>query len=141
MLEKLNREHLKVPADGGSKRLLILEIMLRMFSGQVDQGYLKTSGMTGQPILILNMAIFKINPITNKFDMVDVPLDNGTDTPLQTVNGDIELAYVDSNGRIYFRVNNSRYYINGVAVAAQYLLLETGDSLLKEDGGKIILDN
>ena len=87
------------------------------------------------------MARFKINPVTGKMDLVDLPLDAGTSTPTLPKNGDVAVATVDAEGRLYFRVGNTRYYVTGTAVGDEFMLIETGDFLLKEDGGKIILDN
>ena len=83
----------------------------------------------------------RYNIFTGKLDIVGIPLDTGTSTPGLPSNGDLAAAFVDSNGRLYFRVNGTRYYVNGTAVGDEFMLIETGDFLLKEDGGKIILDN
>lgn len=57
---------------------------------------------------------FKFNAITGQLDLVSVPLKNGTVSPLETVtNGDIELADISTDGRIYFKVNDVLYYVSG----------------------------
>lgn len=72
--------------------------------------------MPAQPIH--DMAKFKLNVLTGEFDLVGVPVKSDSEQPIETgPDGDIETQLVQSEGRLYFRVNNTLYYVTGTQAA------------------------
>lgn len=61
------------------------------------------------------MGRLTFNPVTGNLDLIgDKLLPNGTTTPTNEANGYTSLVEVSpQDGRIYFFVNGSRYYIIG----------------------------
>ncbi len=57
---------------------------------------------------------YKFNPFTGTFDYIDQTIpDNDTTKPASKSDGYIGSAYISAEGRIYFWVNDTRYYVTG----------------------------
>ena len=67
---------------------------------------------------------FEINPLTGQLDKVKVPIKSGTADPTQAVDGDIESAFLSSEGRVYFRVNGVNYYLAGTPLVEPVVPLD-----------------
>lgn len=57
------------------------------------------------------------DPILESIVLHEHDLDASTTSPSLVRNGQIALAYVEGEGRIYFRVDNATYYVTGTQVA------------------------
>lgn len=72
---------------------------------------------------------YRLNPLTGEFDLVDLPLVNGTSVPTMSGNGDLQVAEISGDGRIYWEVNGTRYYASGIKPAASPINILAGQPI------------
>lgn len=72
---------------------------------------------------------YRLNPLTGEFDLVDLPLLNGLVAPTMSGNGDLQLAEISGDGRVYWQVNGTRYYASGTKPPINPLGANTGQPI------------
>lgn len=74
----------------------------------------------------------KYNVFTGQLDYTGVPVKTDSAIPAQTgTNGDLQTQFVSSEGRLYFRVNDTLYYVVGTqqAFAAPSINIKRGQPI------------
>jgi hypothetical protein len=59
---------------------------------------------------------FRYNVLTGELDLVNYPFKSSNSAPTLNQNGEVQVAKIGSDGRIYFRVDNDTFYISGVQI-------------------------
>lgn len=59
---------------------------------------------------------FKFNVLTGDLDITNYPFKSSGSAPTLTQNGELQVAKVGSDGRVYFRVDNDTFYISGIQI-------------------------
>ena len=79
--------------------------------------------------------------ISNQLDYYQRASWRGTETTAPTTDlNDGDTYFNTSDYGIYFYYDGTWYLLHTLVVAVDFLLLETGDILLKEDGDKDIIE-
>lgn len=59
---------------------------------------------------------FRLNPLTGELDITNYPFKSSGSAPTLNQNGEVQVANVASDGRVYFRADGNTYYISGVQI-------------------------
>lgn len=59
---------------------------------------------------------FKFNPLSGDLDITNYPFESTTSQPTLTQDGEIVVARVSNEGRIYFQADGDLFYVTGTQV-------------------------
>lgn len=59
---------------------------------------------------------FRFNPLEGTLDITNYPFKSSGSAPTLTNDGEVQVANVSSDGRVYFRADGNTYYISGIQI-------------------------
>jgi len=65
---------------------------------------------------------FRFNPITGELDITNYPFKSQNGAPTLNQDGEIQLANVSNDGRVYFKADGNTYYVSGVQIINQMFI-------------------
>lgn len=59
---------------------------------------------------------FRFNALTGEIDITNYPFKSSGAAPTLSSDGELQVANVSSDGRVYFRADGNTYYISGLQI-------------------------
>lgn len=59
---------------------------------------------------------FRYNALTGELDITNYPFKSGIAQPVLNQDGEVAVAKVSNDGRVYFRTDGDLYYVSGVQI-------------------------